>query len=529
MWADSHCHLSSTGVGSDVIDPARAAGVTRLVAIGTNAAESAAAIDVARAHPGVWATVGLHPHDAVEGVEGIATLLDPPDPVVVGVGECGLDYHYDYSPRAVQREAFAAQIALAAELDLTLVVHTRQAWDDTFDILTATGVPERWILHCFTWGSGRGRAGIGVGGDAVVQRNCDVQVRVRCAGRRSGLSPRPVARRDGQPVFGSRSSSRSGQQSGPGAHRRGRRGGRPGGGAGRSRAGHLGQHRRRVPTARPTGGPTGGPTAGPTGGSRRVTLSPRQISDLLTTHGLRPSRALGQNFVTDANTVRRIVRLAGVGPGDRVLEIGPGLGSLTLALEEAGAAITAVEVDRRLLPVLEAVLGPANVRVLHGDAMKMNWADVLGTEPGWVMVANLPYNIASPLVADLLDGVPTIERMVIMVQREVGERLAALPGNPQYGAISVKVAYWAEASVVGHVPPAVFLPRPKVDSALVSIRRRPVPAIDTAKVDRRRPLPPGPGRLRQAPQDVAAGAGGDGSGRCLRGGCGSSGQPGGEP
>lgn len=214
-----------------------------------------------------------------------------------------------------------------------------------------------------------------------------------------------------------------------------------------------------------------------------MTLSPRQISDLLTTHGLRPSRALGQNFVTDANTVRRIVRLAGVGPGDRVLEIGPGLGSLTLALEEAGAAITAVEVDRRLLPVLEAVLGPANVRVLHGDAMKMNWADVLGTEPGWIMVANLPYNIATPLVADLLDGVPTIERMVIMVQREVGERLAALPGNPQYGAISVKVAYWAEASVVGHVPPAVFLPRPKVDSALVSIRRRPVPAIDTALVD----------------------------------------------
>ena len=214
-----------------------------------------------------------------------------------------------------------------------------------------------------------------------------------------------------------------------------------------------------------------------------MTLSPRQISDLLTTHGLRPSRALGQNFVTDANTVRRIVRLAEVGPGDRVLEIGPGLGSLTLALEEAGAAITAVEVDRRLLPVLEAVLGPANVRLLHGDAMKMNWAEVLGTDPGWVMVANLPYNIASPLVADLLDGVPTIERMVIMVQREVGERLAALPGNPQYGAISVKVAYWAEASVIGHVPPAVFLPRPKVDSALVSIRRRPVPAIDTAKVD----------------------------------------------
>jgi 16S rRNA (adenine1518-N6/adenine1519-N6)-dimethyltransferase len=213
-----------------------------------------------------------------------------------------------------------------------------------------------------------------------------------------------------------------------------------------------------------------------------VTLSPRQISDLLTTHGLRPNRALGQNFVTDANTVRRVVRLAQVGPGDRVLEVGPGLGSLTMALVETGAAVTAVEIDRRLLPVLEAVLGPG-VRLVHADVMTMDWAGVLGPGPGWVMVANLPYNIATPLVANVLDGVPAIERMVIMVQREVGERLVALPGNPQYGAVSVKVAYWADASMVGHVPSTVFLPRPKVDSALVSIRRRPAPAVDPATVD----------------------------------------------
>jgi 16S rRNA (adenine1518-N6/adenine1519-N6)-dimethyltransferase len=213
-----------------------------------------------------------------------------------------------------------------------------------------------------------------------------------------------------------------------------------------------------------------------------VTLSPRQISDLLTTHGLRPSRALGQNFVTDANTVRRVVRLAEVGPADRVIEVGPGLGSLTTALEETGAAVTAVEVDKRLLPVLEAVVGP-RVRLVHGDAMTLDWRQLLGADPGWVMVANLPYNIATPLVADLLDGVPAIERMTIMVQREVGERLVAGPGNPQYGAVSVKVAYWAEASIVGYVPPTVFVPRPKVDSALVSIRRRPAPAIDPATVD----------------------------------------------
>jgi 16S rRNA (adenine1518-N6/adenine1519-N6)-dimethyltransferase len=213
-----------------------------------------------------------------------------------------------------------------------------------------------------------------------------------------------------------------------------------------------------------------------------VTLSPRQISDLLTTHGLRPNRALGQNFVTDANTIRRVVRLARVAPGDRVVEVGPGLGSLTTALVEAGAQVTAVEIDQRLLPVLEAVVGPT-VRLVHGDAMTLDWAEVLGPDPGWVMVANLPYNIATPLVANVLEGVPTIERMVVMVQREVGERLVALPGNPEYGAVSVKVAYWADASLIGHVPPTVFLPRPKVDSALISIRRRPSPAVDPATVD----------------------------------------------
>ena len=254
-------------------------------------------------------------------------------------------------------------------------------------------------------------------------------------------------------------------------------------------------------------------------------LSPRQISDLLTTHGLRPNRALGQNFVTDANTVRRVVRLAEVGPADRVIEIGPGLGSLTMALVETGAAVTAVEIDQRLLPVLEAVLGP-EVRLVHGDAMALDWPEVLGPDPGWVMVANLPYNIATPLVADLLDGVPAIERMVIMVQREVGERLVALPGNRQYGAVSVKVAYWAEASIVGYVPPTVFLPRPKVDSALVSIRRRPAPALDPATVDRRHALRTGEGRFRQAPQDAPAGAGGNGPARRLRGRRGQAGQPG---
>jgi 16S rRNA (adenine1518-N6/adenine1519-N6)-dimethyltransferase len=185
--------------------------------------------------------------------------------------------------------------------------------------------------------------------------------------------------------------------------------------------------------------------------------------------------------VADPNTVRRIARLAGVGAGDRVVEIGPGLGSLTLALVETGAEVTAVEVDRHLLPALREVVEPHGARVVHGDALRLDWHELLGPpdpDSPWTLVANLPYNVATPLVLDLLAGVPAITRMLVMVQREVGERLAARAGDKAYGIPSVKVAYRAEAEVVGRVPPTVFVPQPKVESALVRIVRRPSPAVD---------------------------------------------------
>ena len=171
--------------------------------------------------------------------------------------------------------------------------------------------------------------------------------------------------------------------------------------------------------------------------------------------------------------MRRVARLAGVGAGDRVVEVGAGVGSLTLALAETGAAVTAVEVDPRLVPALRSVVEPVGVAVVEGDALRLDWQALLGDgDPGgWVLVANLPYNVATPLVAQLLDTVPAIGRMVVMVQREVAERLAARPGDDAYGAVSVKVAYWGTAAVVGRVPSTVFWPEPKVESALVDIRR----------------------------------------------------------
>lgn len=150
MWTDSHCHLDWDGAAAPAIEEARAAGVTRIITVGTDAKTSAAAVATAESNRGVWATVGLHPHEASYGVETIRPLLEKRDPAVVAVGECGLDYYYDHSPREAQRAAFAEQIALASSLGLALVVHTRDAWDDTFDILESVGTPERWVLHCFT-------------------------------------------------------------------------------------------------------------------------------------------------------------------------------------------------------------------------------------------------------------------------------------------------------------------------------------------------------------------------------------------
>lgn len=217
----------------------------------------------------------------------------------------------------------------------------------------------------------------------------------------------------------------------------------------------------------------------PTNGQETLTrLGQRDIRRLLDAHGLSATKSLGQHFVVDPNTVERIARLAGVGPADRVVEIGPGLGSLTLALAATGAAVTAVEIDRRLVAVLAEVL-PATVRVIEGDALHCAWDSVLPGGP-WVLVANLPYNVATTLVLDLLAGVPQITRMLVMVQREVGERLAAAPRGRGYGAVSARVAYFATARVVGRVGPEVFEPRPRVESALVEIVRRPAPAVDAA-------------------------------------------------
>jgi len=151
MWFDNHSHLTTLEDDPEtVVADAAASGVTRLLTVGTSVADSVAAAGIAARFDNVWATAGVHPHDAKSGIEGLVEALQAP--FVVAVGECGLDYHYDHSPRPVQAEVFRAQIALANEGDLALVIHTRLAWDDTFKLLDAEGTPARTVFHCFSGG-----------------------------------------------------------------------------------------------------------------------------------------------------------------------------------------------------------------------------------------------------------------------------------------------------------------------------------------------------------------------------------------
>jgi 16S rRNA (adenine1518-N6/adenine1519-N6)-dimethyltransferase len=202
------------------------------------------------------------------------------------------------------------------------------------------------------------------------------------------------------------------------------------------------------------------------------------IREIAARHGIRPTKSLGQNFLIDPNLARAIAADAEVGPGDRVIEIGAGLGSLTIALASTGARVRAIEFDRRLLPALEEVTAALDgVEIVHADALKVDWSAELASGT-WTVCANLPYNVAVPLVLTILERAPSVMRIVVMVQREVGERFAATPGQEGYGAVSVRVAYRAAASIVRRVPASVFWPRPKVASVVVRFDHLDAPPVD---------------------------------------------------
>jgi 16S rRNA (adenine1518-N6/adenine1519-N6)-dimethyltransferase len=209
----------------------------------------------------------------------------------------------------------------------------------------------------------------------------------------------------------------------------------------------------------------------------------RQVAARL---GLRPTKQWGQNFVVDANTVKRIVRLAGLTPEDSVVEVGPGLGSLTLALLPETGHVTAVEVDPALAAALPETIGrlaPAHadrLTIVQDDAMRVR---ALPDPQPTALVANLPYNVSVPVVLSFLEAFPSIERVLVMVQLEVAERLAAGPGSKAYGVPSAKAAWYAAVRLAGQVPRSVFWPVPNVDSGLVSMLRRPPPETTATRAE----------------------------------------------
>ena len=215
-------------------------------------------------------------------------------------------------------------------------------------------------------------------------------------------------------------------------------------------------------------------------------LGAAQIRELAAGLGLRPTKQWGQNFVVDANTVKRIVRLAGVGAADSVVEVGPGLGSLTLALLPEAGHVTAVEVDPALagaLPSTVRRLAPAyadRLTLVHADALKVR--ELPDPQPT-ALVANLPYNVSVPVVLGFLEAVPTLERVLVMVQLEVAERLAAAPGSKVYGVPSLKAAWYTDVRLAGTVSRNVFWPVPNVDSGLVSMTRREPPSTAAPRED----------------------------------------------
>ncbi len=233
--------------------------------------------------------------------------------------------------------------------------------------------------------------------------------------------------------------------------------------------------------------PAGTPGPCSSGPDPLVGLGAAAVRALAARHGVTPTKSKGQNFVVDVGTVSRIVRLAGVAPGDVVLEVGPGLGSLTLPLLAAGAHVVAVELDGRLAAALPGTVDehlPAaadRLHVVRGDATAVAGLD-LPLAPT-AFVANLPYNVAVPLLLSVLEGVPTLTGGVVMVQSEVADRLCAPPGSRVYGVPSVKLAWYAAARRVGSVAPSVFWPVPRVDSGLVGFTRRLPPQTAAARTD----------------------------------------------
>lgn len=209
-----------------------------------------------------------------------------------------------------------------------------------------------------------------------------------------------------------------------------------------------------------------------------VIASPEVVHYICKRFDIKMSKKLGQNFLIKRGIVDEIVHAAELTPGEPVLEVGPGIGTLTQGLAQSGADVTAIELDRRLLEVLDTTLASYdNVRIIHGDVLKLDIPSIMNHKP-FKVVANLPYYITTPIIMSLLESKLPIERLVVMVQKEVALRMVAKPGTKDYGALSVAVQYYTEPDIVLDVPPKSFLPAPAVTSSVIRCVLRDKPPVD---------------------------------------------------
>lgn len=210
--------------------------------------------------------------------------------------------------------------------------------------------------------------------------------------------------------------------------------------------------------------------------------SPKRTKEMIQKHGFTLKKSLGQNFLTDANILSRIVATAKLDESKGVLEIGPGIGSLTQQLAKAAGKVVAVEIDGRLLPILEETLsGYPHAAVVHGDVLKLDlsklWQEHFADCSKVSVVANLPYYVTTPIIMKLLEEKLPLEYIVVMIQREVAERMSAKPGGKEYGSLSIAVQYYTEPEIATIVPPTVFIPQPNVDSAVIRLKLRETPPV----------------------------------------------------
>ena len=450
---DTHCHLDvCEPPDEELVAQARAVGVRRLATIGMDGPSIERALAAANRFDDVIAVVGRHPNSA-EGF-GDADLAEieraAADPRVRAIGETGLDYFRDHAPHEDQRRAFEAQVDLAQRLGLPLVVHTRAAEEDTFDVLRERAEGLTVIMHCFSTPDRveecveRGWL-CSFAGNVTYRNATDLQEAARAVPNElllvetdsPFLAPQPLRGKPNEPANVVTTAEFVADLRGVGYTE-----------LERDRGAQRGARLRLVSAPAP----------------RQASL--RRMREF----GVRPNRELGQNFLIDDNILGVIGRAAELEAGDVVLEVGGGLGVLSEYLAERVGHLHVVEVDRSLQPALDDALAPFANATLHvADAVGL---DLGALDPAPVkVVANLPYGVAATVLLKSLEELPHARLWVAMVQREVGERLAAGPGSKTYGVTSVLAQLASEVRVERRVPRTVFHPVPNVESALVVLRR----------------------------------------------------------